>query len=109
MMHALHQSWTCWSRYVSFLIVLEEGSLHRAAARPRISLPALSVQCRPRKRIRRRISPESGLVFLPIRPTVLLAAKTYGKGVLNPLFSSVFARVRAETPIFSKTCRRCMA
>ena len=44
-----------------------------------------------------------------IRPTVLLAAKTYGKGVLNPLFSSVFARVRAENPIFSKTCRRCMA
>jgi len=42
-------------------------------------------------------------------PTVLLAAKTYGKGVLNPLFSSVFARVRAENPIFSKTCRRCMA
>ena len=29
------------------------------------------------------------------RPTVLLAAKTYGKGVLNPLFSAVFARVRA--------------
>ena len=29
MMHALHQSWTCWSRYVSFLTVVEEGSLHR--------------------------------------------------------------------------------
>jgi len=43
------------------------------------------------------------------RPTVLLAAKTYGKGVLNPLFSSVFAHVTAENPIFSKTCRRCMA
>jgi hypothetical protein len=28
-------------------------------------------------------------------PTVLLAAKTYGKGVLNPLFSRFFARVRA--------------
>jgi hypothetical protein len=34
-------------------------------------------------------------------PTVLLAAKTYGKGVLNPLFSSVFARVRAENPIWA--------
>jgi hypothetical protein len=55
MMHALHQSWTCWSRYVSFLTVVEEGSLHRAAARLRISLPALSVRCRPRKRIRRTV------------------------------------------------------
>jgi FMN-dependent NADH-azoreductase len=42
-------------------------------------------------------------------PTVLLAAKTYGKGFENPPLSSVFAPVRAENPIFSKTCRRCMA
>jgi hypothetical protein len=44
-----------------------------------------------------------------VRPTVLLAAKTYGKGFENPPLSSVFAPVRAENPIFSKTCRRCMA
>jgi len=52
---------------------------------------------------------KSSVANLATRPTVLLAAKTYGKDVLNPPFSSVFARVRAERPIFSKTCRRCMA
>jgi len=31
------------------------------------------------------------------RPTALLAAKTYGKGFLNPPLLSVFARVRAPT------------
>jgi hypothetical protein len=31
------------------------------------------------------------------------------KDLSKLLFSSVFARVRAENPIFSKTCRRCMA
>ena len=53
-----------------------------------------------------RVSQRRALATAQNRPTVLLAAKTYGKGVLNPLFSSVFAHVRAENPIFSKTCRR---
>jgi putative membrane protein len=35
--------------------------------------------------------------------------ETYGKGFQNAPLSSVFARVRAESPIFAKTCRRCMA
>ena len=44
-----------------------------------------------------------------VRPQSSWLRKTYAKGILNPLFSSDFAHVRAENPIFSKTCRRCMA
>jgi hypothetical protein len=44
------------------------------------------------KEIKGSFRPRLGGVW----PTVLLAAKTYGKGVLNPLLSSVFAHVRAD-------------
>jgi DNA-binding transcriptional LysR family regulator len=44
MLHDLQQSLACWSRSRSFLTVVEEGSLHRAAARLRISPSALSRQ-----------------------------------------------------------------
>jgi hypothetical protein len=33
MMHDLHQPLACWSSYVSFLTVVAEGRLHRAATR----------------------------------------------------------------------------
>ena len=44
MMHDLHQSLACWSRYASFLTVVAKGRLHRAATRLRISEPTLSRQ-----------------------------------------------------------------
>src|SRR5271157_5835974 len=84
-----------------------EGARHTDKMTEYQGRPGAALQIGATKEV--RVSQRRALATAQNRPTVLLAAKTYGTGVLNPLFSSVFAHVRAENPIFSKTCRRCMA